>query len=74
LISPVPCRKDQVTHLPAAECFHPDKDFFCGGEDVDGGTSEDGDAAGILELEEEATGLGDGDDDPGSQADENEIG
>ena len=59
------------THLPAAECFHPDKDFFGDGEDVDGGTSDDGDAAGIREVEEEATEL---EDDPGSQADENEIG
>jgi hypothetical protein len=59
------------THLPAAECFHPDKDFFCDGDDVDGGTSDDGDAAGTLVVEEEATEL---DDDPGSQADENEIG
>ena len=59
------------THLPAAECFHPDRDFFGDGEEVDGGTSDDGDAAGILEVEEEATEL---EDDPGSQADENEIG
>jgi hypothetical protein len=41
------------------------------GEEVDGGTSDDGEAAGILEVEEEATEL---EDDPGSQADENEIG
>lgn len=59
------------THLPAAECFHPDNDFFCGGEDVDGGTSDEGDTAGILVVEEEATEL---EDVPGSQADENEIG
>jgi hypothetical protein len=59
------------THLPAAECFHPDRDFFGDGDDVDGGTSDDGDASGILEVEEEATEL---EDDPGSQADENEIG
>lgn len=58
------------THLPAAECFQPDNDFFCGGDDVDGGTSDDGDAAGILVVEEEATEF----EDPESQADENEIG
>jgi hypothetical protein len=69
-ISPVPNGR-RGTHLPAAECFHPDRDFFGDGEDVDGGTSDDGDAAGILEVEEEATEL---EDDPGSQADENEIG
>jgi hypothetical protein len=65
----------RVTHLPAAECFHPDNDFFCGGDDVDGGTSEAGDAAGILE---DVEGAGDVDveafEEPGSQADEKEIG
>ena len=59
------------THLPAAECFHPDSDFFCGGDAVEGGTSDEGEAAGNLTAEVEASEL---DDDPGSQADENEIG
>jgi hypothetical protein len=71
IISAQTCTGRGGTHLPAAECFHPDRDFFGDGEDVDGGTSDDGDAAGILEVEEEATEL---EDDPGSQADENEIG
>lgn len=38
--------KDQTAHLPAAECFHPCS-FFAGssgGEAVDGGVEEDGDA------------------------------
>jgi hypothetical protein len=65
------CASRGGTHLPAAECFHPDRDFLGDGEEVDGGTSDDGEAAGILEVEEEATEL---EDDPGSQADENEIG
>lgn len=69
-----------VAHLPAAECFQPDSAFFCGGEAVDGGTSDTGDAAGTREDEASALmllllllllplAL-----DPGSQAFENETG
>jgi hypothetical protein len=65
------------TNLPAAECFQPDKAFFCGGAAVEGGTSDEGEGAGM--REDEASGLelaeeADADADPGSQAEENEIG
>lgn len=65
------------TNLPAAECFQPDRAFFCGGAAVEGGTSDEGEGAGT--REEEASGLEiaeevDADADPGSQAEENEIG
>jgi hypothetical protein len=38
------CYQARLTHLPAAECFHPDSFRVSGGEAVDGGVENDGDA------------------------------
>lgn len=44
-------------HLPAAECFHPCKAFFCccGGEAVNGGRFDSGADAEIVEELEDAS-------------------
>ena len=65
-----------MTYLPAAECFHPDRGFFCGGLAVEGGTSDTGDAAGIRDEDASAVDMTEVEVEvePGNQADVNEIG
>jgi len=40
------CYLGRLTHLPAAECFHPDSFRVSGGEAVLGGVEDDGEAEG----------------------------
>lgn len=58
-----------MTYLPAAECFQPDNGFFCGGEAVDDGTSDTGEAAGMRDVDASGVEV-----EPGNQANANEIG